>query len=294
MVTQPDKPQGRGQRLAPPAVKACALELGLPVQQPIALRRNEEFERTLRQLRADIAVVVAYGKILPPAILGIPRAGCVNVHASLLPRWRGAAPIAWAIASGDEQTGVCLMRMEEGLDTGPVYASRATPIGATETCEALSERLSAMGAQVLVEHLDAILEGSRSPQPQDDARATYARMLTKADRWLDWAQPAVQLDRHVRAMAPWPGSAFELNGCTIKVHRAEAVLTPPAAASVTSAVAGTVVEAHGDRLVVSCGQGALWLQELQRPASKRMSTREFLAGFPIQPGAVCERRGQVS
>ena len=203
VYTQPDRPAGRGRKLTASPVKARALEHGIPVHQPLSLKRPEEQER-LAALAPDVMVVVAYGLLLPPAVLAIPRLGCVNIHASLLPRWRGAAPIQRAILAGDAETGVTLMQMEKGLDTGPMLATVRCPIGPDDTAETLHDRLAALGAGALVPTLERLDRGEITAEPQDDTQACYAAKLDKAEAVLDWRRPAVELERQVRAFNPWP------------------------------------------------------------------------------------------
>lgn len=267
MLTQPDRRAGRGKRMTESPVKRHAAAQDIPVLQPESLR-DAHWKKELHALAPDIMVVAAYGLLLPQPILDIPRAGCLNVHASLLPRWRGAAPIQAAILAGDEKTGVSLMAMTAGLDSGPVYARRETPIGATETAGQLHDRLAVLGGELLVQHLDAILSGSMNADEQDDSEATYARKIRKADAALDWQQPAFELERAVRAYNPVPGAYFEFGGKTIKCLQSEA------AASV-DAPPGTVVAAGGDGIVVSTTDGALKMLRLQRPGRRPVSAREF-------------------
>ncbi|HVP63044.1 MAG TPA: methionyl-tRNA formyltransferase [Myxococcaceae bacterium] len=274
VVTQPDRPRGRGQHVTPSAVKAEAEKAGVPVLQPPKLKGTDFGER-LRAMQLDAAVVAAYGRILPAEVLSAPRLGCLNVHASLLPRWRGAAPIQWAIASGDPETGVCLMQMEAGLDTGPVLALRRTPILAGDTSESLHARLSELGGALLREELPRFLAGMLTPCPQPAEGVTIARLVEKEDGRLDWTRPAVELERRVRAFVPWPGGWTQLGQQLLKVWRAEAVpgSGPP----------GTVLAAHGT-LDVACGQGALRLVEVQPEGKRRMTAAEFLSGHRLREG----------
>ena len=274
-VTQPDPPRARGQHVTASPVKAEAEQVGLPVLQPPRLKGTDLGER-LRAMQLDVAVVAAYGRILPVDVLSAPRLGCLNVHASLLPRWRGAAPIQWAIASGDVETGVCLMQMEAGLDTGPVLAVRRTPILPEDTSETLHGRLSDLGGAMVREELPRFLAGELTPQPQPSEGVTIARMVEKGDGWLDWSRPAVELERRVRAFVPWPGGWTQLgNQLLLKVWRAEVVpgSGPP----------GMVLAAHGT-LDVACGQGALRLLEVQPEGRRRMTAAEFLSGHRLREG----------
>lgn len=272
VLTQPDRPAGRGKRLTESPVKKLAVDHGIPVLQPPTLR-EEPAENELRQLDPDILVVAAYGLILPQAVLDIPRHGCLNVHASLLPRWRGAAPIQAAIRNGDPETGISLMSMAAGLDCGPVYATRAIRIRAAETAGELHERLARLGAQLLVDELPAILAGKRSASDQDESQATYAPKITTADARLDWRLDAVALERHVRAFNPVPGAWCRLGDERIKCWRAHA-------ASQTGEP-GAVLAADADGIVVACGSSSLVMTELQRPGKKRVSAAELAAQLEL-------------
>ncbi|MBB5875472.1 methionyl-tRNA formyltransferase [Xanthomonas sp. 3498] len=270
VYTQPDRPAGRGRGLTPSPVKLEAVARGIPVLQPQTLRAPETLQ-ALRALQPDLIVVVAYGLILPKAVLAIPTHGCWNVHASLLPRWRGAAPIQRAIEAGDTETGVCLMQMEAGLDTGPVLLSQRTPIGADETGGQLHDRLAALGAQVLADGLGLLRAGLRpvaQPQPQDGV--TYAHKLDKAQARLDWQQPAAQLARQVRAFDPWPVAEAVLAGERVRVRGAIALDLahgqPP----------GTVLTASKQGIDIACGQGALRLRVLQRDGGKAITAADYL------------------
>ncbi len=295
VVTQPDRPRGRGLELAPPPVKVRAEALGVPVIQPVKVR-TPEFAASLRALDADVAVVVAYGRILPRAVLEAPRLGCVNVHASLLPRWRGAAPIQWAIARGDAETGVCLMQMDEGLDTGPVLARRATPIGPDETAGELAPRLAALGAELLREALPRHLAGALVPVPQDDVRHTLAPILEKAHGAIDWAQRAQAVHDLVRGMSPWPGAFTRTPaGGSLKVHATRVVALPGMMGEGAAAVPGTVLSAdRAGGLVVACGSGAAALVEVQPEGKRRMSAADYLAGRPLACGDVLGARREGS
>lgn len=276
VVTQPDKPQGRGQALGISPVKALALERGLQVLQPLKLKQ-QNFGEVLRALAPDVAVVTAYGKILPKDVLEAPRLGSLNVHASLLPRWRGAAPIQWAIASGDATTGVCLMKMDEGLDTGPVLACRELPIEPDDTSATLHEKLSELGRRTLVEELPRYLRGELVPTPQPTEGATYAPMIEKEQGALDFTQPAAALERRMRAFTPWPGSFTRLGGALLKVHRAKV--------RVGRGSPGQVLAADAEGIEVACGEGSLSLLEVQLEGKRRMSAQDFLAGHPLIPGS---------
>ncbi|XTQ94847.1 methionyl-tRNA formyltransferase [Xanthomonas sacchari] len=270
VYTQPDRPAGRGRGLTPSPVKLEAVARGIPVLQPQTLRAPETLQ-ALRALQPDLIVVVAYGLILPKAVLVIPTHGCWNVHASLLPRWRGAAPIQRAIEAGDSETGVCLMQMEAGLDTGPVLLSQRTPIGADETGGQLHDRLAALGAQVLADGLGLLRAGLRPvAQPQPEAGVTYAHKLDKAQARLDWQQPAAQLARQVRAFDPWPVAEAMLAGERVRVHGAIALDLAHGQQP------GTVLTASKQGIDIACGQGALRLRVLQRDGGKAITAADYL------------------
>jgi methionyl-tRNA formyltransferase len=270
VYTQPDRPAGRGRGLAASPVKLEAQGLGLPVLQPQTLR-TVEARRQLRALRPDLMIVVAYGLLLPPKVLAIPALGCWNVHASLLPRWRGAAPIQRAIEAGDTETGVCLMQMEQGLDTGPVLLSQAIPIGGQETAGQLHARLADLGAQVLDDGLALLRAGVRpAPRPQPDAGVTYAHKLEKAEARLDWHLPADVLARKVRAFVPWPVAEGEVAGEMLRIHGAVALPLAHRAAP------GTLLVARRDGIDIACGEGALRIRSLQRPGGKVVTAADYL------------------
>jgi len=278
VISQPDKPAGRGLSLRPPAVKARALELGLEVWQPKKVR-SAEFADKLRALEADVAVVVAYGRILPKAVLDAPRAGCVNVHASLLPRWRGAAPIQWSIVHGETQTGITLMQMDEGMDTGPILATATTPIERDDDAATLSERLSTMGAELLKQELPRYVAGQITPKPQDDAQATMAPLLRKSDGRINWDQTAQAVHNQIRGMNPWPGAHTVLGGRHIKVHRAvPSTLDPQGAAP------GEVTALDPEGILVACTEGTLEIRELQESGRKRVDARAFITGRRVAVG----------
>ncbi|HEU5467862.1 MAG TPA: methionyl-tRNA formyltransferase [Steroidobacteraceae bacterium] len=268
VLTQPDRPSGRGRHLAASPVKERALAHGLPVLQPATLK-DAAGARAVASLAPDVLVVVAYGLLLPPDVLALPRHGCLNVHASLLPRWRGAAPVARAILAGDAETGVCVMRMEAGLDTGPVMRARATASGARETAGELEYRLARMGGAALVEALDELAAGRASFAPQDAARATYAAKLSKAEARLDWREDAASLERRVRALNPRPVAETTLDGAQLRILEAEAVSAAP------GPVAGTIVSAGAGGIVVLAGEGALRLLRVQLPGRRAVSAAEL-------------------
>lgn len=267
VLTQPDRPAGRGRKMKISPVKQFACEHDIPVWQPETLM-DADFVAKLTATGADLMIVAAYGLLLPQAVLDIPRLGCVNIHASLLPRWRGAAPVQAAILEGDPLTGVSLMQMEAGLDTGPVLASASTEIGAGETAGELTDRLAALGGALLAENIDAILNGALEPVPQDDSRATYAGKVRKENVAIDWGASAESIARAIRAYNPVPGARFEIDGETVKCWKAEPldqVAGPP----------GTIVAAGKDGVIVSCGEGALRLIEVQRPGKRHITAAEF-------------------
>jgi methionyl-tRNA formyltransferase len=268
VLTRPDRPAGRGLRQQASPVKQCALALSVPVLQPVSLR-DEGIQATLSSKAADIFVVAAYGLLLPAEVLALPRLGCVNIHASLLPRWRGAAPIQRAILSGDEQTGVSIMHMEAGLDTGPVYLRRATPIGPTETAATLHDRLAALGADALLEALPSIEDGSLHAVPQDAAQATYARRIEKREGRLEWTRPADQLERQVRAFNPWPVCETVWAGTSLRIWEARAM------AGAAQSSAGVVLAAGREGIDVATGDGVLRLLRVQRAGKTVVSASDF-------------------
>ncbi len=266
VYTQPDRPAGRGRKLRASPVKELALEHRLPVEQPLSLK-NAEAQAALAAYAPDLMVVVAYGLILPQAVLDIPVHGCVNVHASLLPRWRGAAPIQRAILAGDAETGVTLMRMEAGLDTGPMLAKVRCPISAETTAAELHDRLALMGGELLGGHLNALLSNAINAEVQDDTQATYAAKLDKAEADIDWQRPASELLRQVHAFNPWPVAHSGFRGQPLRIWRAEIVSG--------NGVPGTVVAAGRDGVDVACGTDCLRLLELQLPGGRRISAGDF-------------------
>ena len=275
VYAQPPRPAGRGQRETPCPVHQAALELGLPVRTPARVRRDEAEHEAFAGLGLDAAVVVAYGLILPKPMLDAPRRGCLNIHASLLPRWRGAAPIHAAVLAGDAETGITIMRMDEGPDTGPMLLREAVPIGPRDTTVQVHDRLSDMGARLILRALDE--DPPEVPQPAEGA--TYAPKLGKEDGRLDWREPAGALDRRVRAMTPWPGAYTAWNGEMLRVLAAE-----PVADAGHAAAPGTVLD---EALLVACGGGtALRLARVQRAGRAAMEAGAFLRGSPIPPGTV--------
>jgi methionyl-tRNA formyltransferase len=269
VVTQPDRPAGRGRSLTPPPVKSLANELNLPAIQPRRLREPEAMGQ-LQDWHPDVIIVAAFGQILKSDVLDFPPHGCINVHASLLPRWRGAAPIRAAILHGDELSGVTIMRMDPGVDTGPILRQRATPILPDDTSETLSARLAGLGAELLLETLPGYLDGKITARPQDDSQATYAPMLKKEDGDLDFNQTAVQLARRVRAFYPWPGAFTSWNGNMLKIQRAHPVLD-------ISATPGQRL-VHHKLPALGTGEGILVLEEVQPAGKKPMPGEVFLRG----------------
>ena len=274
--TQPDRPAGRGQSLASSPVKQRALQLGIEVKQPASLKSDEAVAR-LRELAPDLMVVVAYGLILPQAVLDVPRHGCWNIHASLLPRWRGAAPIQRAILAGDEATGITIMQMDAGLDTGPMLLTRGTPIGPREEGGSLHDRLAGLGAEAIVAAIDGWQAGRVAPQPQPGDGATYAAKIRKEEARIDWAQPAVLIDRQVRAFNPWPVAETTWAGKQLRVWQAE----PETGELWNGANPGVVVESAAGRLVVATGAGALRLTQVQLAGKRAMPAAEFLNAHPL-------------
>jgi methionyl-tRNA formyltransferase len=276
VLTRVDKPAGRGRQLAHSPVKRFALEYQLPVFQPGSLRKPEALA-LLRTLAPDLIVVAAFGQILPAEALRLPAHGCLNVHASLLPRWRGASPITAAILAGDAETGVTIMRMDEGLDTGPILARHATPIGPEETAGELTTRLAELGAQLLIETLPGWLAESSEPQPQDETQATMTSLLRKEQGRIDWALPAEQLARAVRAYTPWPGAYTTWNGQQLKVLRVRTLLENGGRAPGQCFAVG---QGSHVGLAVACGQGALTLEMVQLQGKRAVSVEELLRGYP--------------
>lgn len=283
VLTQPDRPSGRGRKLTPGAVKQAALELGLPVAQPLTLK-TDEGRAPLLDWKPDLMVVVAYGLILPPPALTVPRFGCVNIHASLLPRWRGAAPIQRAILAGDEETGATIMQMDAGLDTGAMLLQRRTAIGPRETSADLHVRLADLGASAVVEALGIIASGSASPQPQPNEGVTYAAKIEKAEGLIDWSRDAAAIDRQVRAFDPWPGTETRFAGESLRILKARVADTdfgPDAADSAeidpSLNQSGLIASLQQDAMRVRCGRGWLQVEQVQRPGKRPILAREFVA-----------------
>ncbi|MBK6520736.1 MAG: methionyl-tRNA formyltransferase [Polyangiaceae bacterium] len=289
VVCQPDRPAGRGLAPKVPAVKARALELGLEVAQPAKVR-TPELAAQLAAQRADVAVVMAYGRILPKAVLEAPRLGCVNLHASILPKYRGAAPITWAIVDGEAVTGVSLMSMDEGMDTGPVFAIREVAIGPDTTAGELSALLAACAAGVVSELLPKVVSGELTAVPQDHAKATHARMLEKADGAIDWAKPARRVHDHVRGMTPWPGAFTTVSPGTKTLK----ILETRRMSGDAGAPPGTVVVAHRGRIEVACGEGRVEVVRAQLEGKKALGAAELVGGRALAQGMVLGERAAES
>jgi methionyl-tRNA formyltransferase len=281
VLTQPDRPSGRGMKLQPSPVKQVALEHGLPVLQPPTLK-DASIQAQLQAYGADVMVVAAYGLILPAAVLNLPRYGCLNIHASLLPRWRGAAPVQRAILAGDAETGITIMQMDEGLDTGGMLLKKTCAIGPEDTAAGLLEKLAGLGGEAIVEALGLLSAARLVSTPQDNAQATYAAKLTKGEGELDWTLDAVQLARAVRAYNPFPVALTHMRGVPVKIWRASM-------RSGLRGEPGTVLSVDKGGIVVACGSGALCLEVLQRPNAKAMPAAQFNQGFAVQPGERCTR-----
>jgi methionyl-tRNA formyltransferase len=274
VITQPDKPRGRGQALQAPPLKKTAFELRLPVYQPNSLK-NDEAQTLIKALQAEMMIVVAYGKILPPWLLQLPKYGCVNLHGSILPKYRGAAPVHWAVANGETVTGVCAMQMDEGLDTGPVFACRETPIEPDESVQQVYDRLAEIGGELILETIPRIVEGTIRSEPQDHSRATLAPILKKEHGFIDWAKPAAQIHNRVRAFNPWPGTVTKFRGATCKILATKL-------AGHHAAAPGTIIA--GKRwLGVVCGDSAvLEILTIQPENRKPVSGADFANGARIQ------------
>ena len=280
VFTQPDKPAGRGRVMHAPPVKSFALEHAIPVHQPAKVKTNEEVREVFESISPDACVVAAYGKILPAWLLAIPRLGCINVHASLLPRYRGAAPINWAIANGERETGVTIMRMDAGMDTGPMLAKLATEIGVDEIAPGLAARLAQLGAELLSDTLPRIERGEIEPIPQDNSEATYAPMLKREDGLIDWRMTAHEIANRVRAFQPWPGSYTEFREKRLTIWRARAETTT----STEAAEPGTIMAIDEAGIIVACADAtALRIEEVQIEGKRRVTAREFANGARLSP-----------
>lgn len=274
VLTQPDRPKGRGMKLQASPVKETALELGFQVAQPESLK-SESAQEMLRAVEADIMVVAAYGLLLPQAVLDIPRHGCLNIHASLLPRWRGAAPIQRAIEAGDSETGICIMQMDAGLDTGAIISRHLCPILPSDNAQTLHDKLARIGARAIVADLQHYSQ--RNSQPQPEHGITYAHKLSKADAQIDWTQPAEAIERRIRAFNPVPGAWCDYHGKPLKIWAAQACSA--------NGAAGSVLQADKNGIQVACGSGSLLIQTLQPAGSARMEAAAFLAGHPVAAGS---------
>jgi methionyl-tRNA formyltransferase len=275
VFTQPDKPSGRGEKLSAPPVKLTALEHGVPVHQPAKLRAPE-WQPVFAELKADAYVVVAYGKILPQWLLDLPRLGAYNVHASLLPKYRGAAPIHWAIANGETKTGITTMKLDAGMDTGDLLLQHEIPIEPEDTCASIHDRLAEIGAELMLKTLDSLENGTAKPVPQDPALATYAPMLKKSDGLLDWSQSAISLHNRIRAFNPWPGTYTLLQGQTLRIWKAQS-----AEVSGDSLPPGSLLHHSSGVAMTACGTGFLRLEEVQLENRKRTSALDFLHGIRL-------------
>ena len=276
VVTQPDKQKGRGKEISMTPVKECALSYGIPVLQPVKIKTPEAIEE-LKAYEADIFVVVAFGQILSEEILNMPKYGCINLHASLLPKYRGAAPIQWAVLNGDQESGVTIQQMEKGLDTGAMLSRVVVPLDRKETGESLHDKLMAAGAKLLVETLPLIEEGKITPEKQDESQALfYATKLDKAMGQIDWSKSAAEIERLIRGLNSWPSAYTHYRGKTLKLWEGDVL------DQASPAVPGTVVEAGKDYFDVSCGEGTLRVYEVQLEGKKRMQVRDFLLGYDIQ------------
>ena len=278
-VTQPDRPKGRELKLQPSPVKMLALSKSLPILQP-ARARSESFVQELELVNPDLIVVAAYGQILPGQILELPRFGCLNVHASLLPKYRGAAPIQWAILNGETETGVTIMKMDQGLDTGDILTTDTTPITAQDDSQTLHQRLAALGAALLLRTIPEYVSGNITPRRQPAEGVSFARKITREDGRLDWTQPALALWNRIRALVPWPGAYSFLPASPkllLKIWQAEPV-------ECSSGQPGEIVSVDKDALLVRCARGALRIRSLQREGGKRLTVRQFLTGHPLKVG----------
>jgi len=279
VVTQPDRPRGRGRKVTPSPVKAAAMDLGIQVIQPASVK-TAEFVDQIKSYKPDFQIVIAYGKILPENVLAVPRAGTINIHASLLPKLRGAAPIQWAIINGEQQTGVCSMQMDKGMDTGDILLCAPEPIKPQDTAGTLHDRLAVQGAEVLLETLKKWADHTLHPVPQDHSLATYAPLLSKDDGLINWSKSAQSLERFIRGVTPWPGAYTFLDETRLKIFKS----TPIAAESAEPP--GTVLRGFPDELRVAAGDGVLSILEIQGASGNRMQIKEFLKGHNIPPGSV--------
>ncbi len=276
VVTQPDRPKGRGQKLLPPPVKVIAEEQGIPVLQPPKVRAPEFIEQ-IRGLNPDLMVVVAFGQILPQGLLNIPKHGCINIHASLLPRYRGAAPINWCLVNGESETGITTMQMDAGLDTGDMLIKRVIAIGPEEDAQSLHDRLSILGAETLDETLERLVNGTLKPEKQDDTLSCYAPILKKEDGLIDWNKNPVQIKNLVRGLTPWPGAYTTISDKTLKLYKVSV--------ADGSATPGEIISVGKSGITVACGSGSIRIEELQLEGRKRLTAADFLAGYHLDPGS---------
>lgn len=275
VLTQPDRPAGRGLKLRSSAVKQLALQYGLAVGQPVSLK-SAEVESQIAELGADAMIVAAYGLIVPPTLLVLPRLGCINIHASLLPRWRGAAPVQRAILAGDSVTGICLMQMDAGLDSGPILSRHEIPIECHDSAGSLTQKLAALGAEAIVAALPRLERGELSPEAQEAAAATYASKVKKDEAQIDWSCDALSIERSIRAYDPFPGASTQLDGQSLKIWRATVVGG--------AGEPGCVLSTGGAAIHVACGRGALALLELQQAGGQRVPAEAFVRGSGLAPG----------
>ncbi len=283
VVTQPDKPKGRGKEIHMSPVKECALKHNIPVYQPLRAR-DEAFVDEMRALHPDVMVVIAFGQILPKSLLDLPKYGCINIHASLLPKYRGAAPIQWAVINGDEETGITTMQMDVEMDTGDMLEKTVVRLNPDETGGSLFDRLSLLGGDLILSTLSKLEKGELIPQPQDHEKATYVTKISKSMGDIDWNMDAVSIERLVRGLNPWPSAFTRLNGKMLKIWEAKVLADPEKKTS-----CGTVISAGAEGLKVQTGQGILCITSLQIEGKKRMDTAAFLRGYTVEPGSVMER-----
>lgn len=283
VVTQPDKPKGRGKEIHMSPVKECALKHNIPVYQPIRAR-DEAFIEEMRALHPDTMVVIAFGQILPKSLLKLPKYGCINIHASLLPKYRGAAPIQWAVINGDEETGITTMLMDVEMDTGDMLEKTVVRLNPDETGGSLFDRLSLLGGDLILSTLNKLEKGEITPQPQEHEKATYVKKISKSMGDIDWTMDAVSIERLVRGLNPWPSAFTRLNGKMLKIWEARVLEDPK-----KQAPCGSVISADADGLKVQTGKGILCITSLQIEGKKRMDTAAFLRGYPVEPGCIMER-----
>ncbi len=284
VVTQPDKPKGRGKMLSMPPVKEKAIEYGIPVYQPVRVRKDEEFLAELKKINPDVIVVIAFGQILPAQILDLPKYGCINIHASLLPKYRGAAPIQWAVINGDEISGVTTMQMDIGLDTGDILETVDVRLDAKETGGSLFDRLSLAGGELILSTLDKAEEGTLNPVKQDETKATHVTMLDKSMGLIDWSMDAVSIERLIRGLNPWPSAYTKFDGKTLKIWSAD--VSEEKDYVDESVTFGQVVSIEKDSFSVKTGKGLLTINELQLEGKKRMDTASFMRGYHVEVGQV--------